>query len=342
MNYRIFQSIKRLLHKKWFRYIWFILIFLLPPFFNTILGLFSSRYVIELIISFLPYLVLVNAVYILFLMIILTLLNLQKIFYFLFVINLITFMVFSFPIIHFYTPGLQYEESSEENTLKVIAVNIWWKNNHIYEMKKFLEDVDADVMMLIELTDEHYIALKDFFEEKYPYSNLVFEKEDKPFAGTTIYSKYPLEIDHTKVHTGFDFGYVRTRVDVGDRFINTYVLHSSAPISYKYWEDRNLQLEELVYDVNANTTGDTIIAGDFNTTPWSNYYEQFTNSLDNSYVNVSKFKGPNFTWSLGRFGFLQSHIDHFFITEDLGVKSMEIKNFPGSDHKAVIVEISVR
>jgi endonuclease/exonuclease/phosphatase (EEP) superfamily protein YafD len=99
---------------------------------------------------------------------------------------------------------------------------------------------------------------------------------------------------------------------------------------------RNIQIGNLLSDLlkyKKNWTP-TIIIWDFNLSPWSYYYKQFTKHLDMQ--NALSYQSPNYTWSLHWQWIFRSHIDQLFISPEIKISPVKIENLSWSDHRSFI------
>jgi endonuclease/exonuclease/phosphatase (EEP) superfamily protein YafD len=122
--------------------------------------------------------------------------------------------------------------------------------------------------------------------------------------------------------------------DEYEDWIDLYVIHTSAPVSYKNFEMRNAQIGKLLSDFlryYVNWTP-TMIIWDFNLSPWSYYYKQFTKHLN--MLNVLSYQSPNYTRSLHEKWIFRSHIDQLFISPEIKISEINIENLSWSDHRS--------
>ena len=79
--------------------------------------------------------------------------------------------------------------------LRVASFNLWFENERIDEVDTFLNQTDADVVMLQEVTGEHLAALHQGLDARYPYSVGDF--------GIVIFSKYAIKADGRVDRAGY-------------------------------------------------------------------------------------------------------------------------------------------
>ena len=116
-----------------------------------------------------------------------------------------------------------------------------------------------------------------------------------------------------------------------------YLVHTSSPDSYSHFVMRNEQLQTFVDDFQIhkakNKHENVVVAGDFNITPWSSYYDILHDVFSGEMINVTTHIPFLFTRKLFALPLIQAHIDHLWTTPTLRIPSIEKVNIPGSDHK---------
>ncbi len=251
------------------------------------------------------------------------------------IINIVTFSKIFYAIPKVY--WVEKSNNQTEKVIKVMSVNLWWKNENYEAIEESFKEKDVDVLQLIEFTDLHYRYLKNYLNESYPYSNLVFEDMDKPFAGNVTFSKYPIIESSSEIMKGYYSGYVKTEIEIDEKIYKFYLVHTTAPTTKEYFESRNKQLETISHDIDKDQK--TVVCGDFNLSPWSYYYEKFEYEIGENFKNITLIEPITFTWQSLRFPFLITHIDHTFVSNDIKYQNIVIEKFPGSDHKSIYFEI---
>ena len=118
--------------------------------------------------------------------------------------------------------------------------------------------------------------------------------------------------------------------------LNSVFLHPPSPRTQSLWSQRNLVLSEVSKEIK-NLKGSWLVAGDFNTVPWSRYF------INNK---SSCFKRAGFytTWSLKNqlsdLKVLGLPIDHCLVSEDVSLSNVGVNSVSGSDHKLLHYELT--
>lgn len=309
---------------------------LLLPFITLIvLATISYSFYGELFLSFLPYAVGIYFIY-------------MVVFTFLLFMNgadikhanaywvnwLVVFMIF-LGIFSFYFDLSVNAEDNNSKPLKVVSANIWYKNKQTEEIQKFLENENADIVMLTEFTNDHFIALQDYFDKNYDYQSMKIEDLSFPYTGKVVFSRYPLRDIKDSNHT-FDELFLENNVDIDGNSVELVMVHTTAPVNENYFSSRNAQLEYFQSEIITNLGNKALITGDFNISPWSPRFLEMDRQLNSFEMNRVHTNEFDYTWKYHNNGFFKSHIDHTYTSEGLSATSFEYKEFPGSDHKAQV------
>ncbi len=223
--------------------------------------------------------------------------------------------------------------------IKVFYANILYKNTNYESLKEKIQQENPDIVILVEFSDEHEDAMKEFFRENYPYMNR--NSRSATLAGDVVFSKIPLDnITETHIVPAWSWNYSYMKIECEGIIENCwdnvelYVIHTAAPVSLKNFQMRNAQLYKLKSDFikNENTSNPIIIIWDFNLSPWSYYYKRLT---DNWWMlNALSFQSPVYTRSLLQQWIFRSHIDQLFVSPKIKVSEVEVENLTWSDHRS--------
>jgi endonuclease/exonuclease/phosphatase (EEP) superfamily protein YafD len=131
--------------------------------------------------------------------------------------------------------------------------------------------------------------------------------------------------------------YLAADLALGERTLTVVGVHPSSP-SPKDPSDtrqRNLQLGYLA-DLLEGTRGPVVVAGDFNTTPWSPFFQDLVATA--GLRNAANGHGCIGTWPTW-FWPAQIPIDHILVKGPIAVASMGRGSRTGSDHYPVVADL---
>lgn len=235
----------------------------------------------------------------------------------------------------FYSQNDESIRLTNEGWIKVFYANILYKNTDYESLKQKIIEENPDIVIMVEFSDEHEDEMKQFFKENYPYMNR--NSWSTMLAGDVVFSKIPLE-NITETHLteawAWDYSYIKLLCDECKDWVDLYVIHTAAPVSIKNFEMRNNQISKLLSDFLKEHSDwePTIIIWDFNLSPWSYYYKQFTKHLN--MLNALSFQSPSYTRSLLQQWIFRSHIDQLFISPEIKISPIKIENLSWSDHRS--------
>ena len=222
-----------------------------------------------------------------------------------------------------------------EEWIKVFYANILYKNTDYKSLQNKIIQENPDIVIMVEFSDEHESEMKEFFKENYPYINR--NSRSTMLAWDVVFSKIPIEnITETHIVEAWsrNYSYMKILCDKCNNDVDLYVIHTSAPVSYKNYEMRNTQISKLLSDFLKyhNDWTPTMIIWDFNLSPWSYFYKQFTKHIN--MLNALSYQSPNYTRSLFQQWIFRSHIDQLFISPEIKISKIEIEKLAGSDHRS--------
>ena len=305
---------------------WTIVLLLLFIFF------FPQFYLCELAISFLPYICALSWILFILSFMFRKKKYFQKVFPLFVLLFGLVFFLYSRKYWAFYTWEWFSWYFWNKEWLDILYSNILFKTKNYDELNNWIVENEADVVLMVEFTDDFWDNMKEVFDEKYPYSSRV-EYSDK-YYGNVVFSKYPIknlteEIEWWK----WRYSYFSVNYSGIDYYI--YLVHTAAPVSLKYFRMRNNQIQELIWDFIGKSYWENdrvLVIWDFNLSPWSYYYLNLENWL-NYMRNVTKNFSHLFTWSYRNLWIIYSHIDHIFIDWNSNVDDVIQVETPWSDHK---------
>ena len=219
--------------------------------------------------------------------------------------------------------------------IKVFYSNIYYKNTDYKSLQEKIEQENPDIVILVEFSDEHEDAMKEFFKENYPYMNR--NSRSTTLAWDVVFSRIPLK-NITETHLvdawSRNYSYMKLQTDEYEDSVDLYVIHTSAPVSEKNFEMRNAQIWKLLSDYleHHEEWTPTLIIWDFNITPRSYFYKQFTKHLN--LQNALSYQSPNYTRSLHEQWIFLSHIDQLFISPEIKISEINIEDLTWSDHRS--------
>jgi len=236
---------------------------------------------------------------------------------------------------------------SEDITL--LQYNAYYLNKSSNEIVEYITKNHAqlDIIFLQEVTSELKEELKAI-EKYYPYKITNNEK----WFDRAFYSKLPILNSEIKFFNNLNINpksrdpyynshihYITAHLESSKHSIplTIYGIHANAPLSKKFANLRNIELNIIADEIKNDVLNKhKILVGDFNTTPFSYWY----NLLEES----SGLMGTGFhnTWpDWIPFNLLKISIDNTLVSNNITIEEKITKNSMGSDHLPVIIKLKL-
>jgi endonuclease/exonuclease/phosphatase (EEP) superfamily protein YafD len=221
--------------------------------------------------------------------------------------------------------------------LTIASANVFFENTRLTAGVEALAKVDADVIVLVELTPEWVEAMKMAgLLDRYPFHEMTPVKGAA--TGSGIFSKLPFAATHVDqaqarlVHS--------VDVVVGNQTVQIVELHPQAPNSGPMIDSWEKQIEGHAPIVDKRA-GPIVLVGDLNA---SYLHPPFRQLLSHGLRDAHELMGQGLTFSfpIGDRVPPVTRIDHALITKELAVRSVTELTIPGSDHRGFITRLAVQ
>lgn len=226
-----------------------------------------------------------------------------------------------------------------DRKIRIMSFNVLASSNAFDIVKRQVNDIDPDVLLIVECDREWHVALQSLIDDgTYPHHHRIPRWHG---FGIAVFSKLPIGkkqvIQLTADKT--DVPMLICDVKVGDKQLRLAGVHVMSPTSQYRMELRNLQFEEAA-KILSNSELPTIVAGDFNCTPWSPFLNQFLNETD--YRDSRHGFGYQGTWNAHYHWPALIPIDHAFVSPEIHVHNRFVGKTTTSDHYPIIFDVSIR
>lgn len=220
--------------------------------------------------------------------------------------------------------------TSATTTLRFMSANLFFRNESYAGLVDAVERETPDIVLFLEYTPGLAHGLADL-DAIYPYR--VTLPRERP-TGIALLSKHP--IIESRI---FDLGpwpAVDARIATPIGPVHVLGVHLLPPTGVARWRLRNRQLDDLASAIRPED-GATVLAGDFNLSPYSVFYRRLaarTGLEDSRAGHGLVVTWPSYAQWLG------TKIDHVMISEDFAAVSDRRLRLPGSDHYAIIADLT--
>ncbi|WOC27864.1 endonuclease/exonuclease/phosphatase family protein [Pseudoalteromonas sp. N1230-9] len=243
-------------------------------------------------------------------------------------------IVLSIGLVLFHFKPYSSAEEIQNTDIKVAQLNLQYSNPNLANIitNQFIEKQN-DIVVLFEFNDTQRHML-DELNTKYHLFGYA-EVEGAPF-GIIVISKLPIVQRQIKRFDNPKLGYVKLSFLHNNVMLNSVFLHPPSPRTQSLWSQRNLVLSEVAKEIS-KLKGSWLVAGDFNTVPWSRF---FINNKSSCFNHTGFYT----TWSLKNqlsdLKVLGLPIDHCLVSEDVSLSNVGVSSVNGSDHKLLHYELT--
>jgi endonuclease/exonuclease/phosphatase (EEP) superfamily protein YafD len=218
-------------------------------------------------------------------------------------------------------------------TLSILDMNLFFRNDNYAAIIKEIQQRNADVVVLEELTPDLFSHLEEALSS-YPYQCTITRLD--PF-GIGIFSKkrFVRSVENP-CHLPVCF-VIQADIEVGSKVVSILAIHNLAPITVQSAGLNNQIASGVKAFAAAQKDRSIILIGDINSTPWSHLFWQL-------------FSAANFKDSERGFGLQNSWttsdapmaipIDHCFFTPDWRCAERRLGSNVGSDHYPLFVQLA--
>lgn len=224
-------------------------------------------------------------------------------------------------------------ETGKSVRLKLLQVNLLEPNTNYEAVCRYVVDEAPDIVSFeevgIEWGNELGKQLKD-----YPYRQI---NSENGYFGMAIFSKFPFESEKLIMsRSGIQALLAKIKV-AQDVSLAYLAVHALPPIQDDHLADRNQEMANMAI-LRKTYTGNFVLAGDLNCSPWSN---AFSDLCKNGNLRDSQQGfGPQPSWP-SYFGVPFIPIDHFLVSPEVKVLSRSVGPQIGSDHYPVSATIEI-
>lgn len=235
-------------------------------------------------------------------------------------------------IAHFKAPAILTPQSSSEDILRLLSVNLQASNTNFGAMIDHIHTVNPDVLLVLEMTPLWHSKLK----KSLPAFPFYFGRPLAGAFGIGVFSKLPFKDPKLIGFENEEISSIVLQLQSDDKQLTFIGTHPIPPMTANWFQRRNRHFVRLATYI-VSEQGDVIVAGDFNITPWSGHY---TRLLHNSRLRDSRSGfGIQPTWPTF---FLPAliPIDHILVSENLKVLARHVSRNIGSDHRSVWIDFT--
>ncbi|MCP3995991.1 MAG: hypothetical protein GY722_13155 [bacterium] len=224
------------------------------------------------------------------------------------------------------------EPAAGDSELTVVSFNVGQRASIRDATFRWLDTVDADVVVLVAATDDWIRAS----EQAAPYRLQSQLPIDRTY-GIAVLSRTDLETEVLRATQVRDT-IVRVEAAVGSQPVVIYAIQSRTASNEQDAGLRSSYFDEVTTLVKQETDP-TIVVGDFQSGPWSHTFRSLLSDAD--LVNSMTGFGIQTTWPADRWTFFRLPFDHLVHSKDLTTVDRYLGPMFGVEHRPIVVKLAV-
>lgn len=217
-------------------------------------------------------------------------------------------------------------------TFRLLSFNVWFRNPDMATTAAYIEQSQADAVVLLELTPPQAEALRSLLPS-YPHFHI-----EPSRMGAAVFTKWPVLAAESMPLAKDGAIAARVQIDWHGTPVTVLGVHLNWPLGPRNSQFRNEELAGVVA-FSKSQREPLIVAGDFNLTPWSQY---FSDALEQSGLHdAATGFGLARSWP-SQFAPVGMRIDHCLLSRDWQSLRVAIGPSLGSDHLPLLADLSLR
>jgi endonuclease/exonuclease/phosphatase (EEP) superfamily protein YafD len=221
--------------------------------------------------------------------------------------------------------------AADADKFRVVAFNTWFRNHDYAAIGRFLEQTQPDVIVLEELRRDEGVRLGEYLPS-YPH---VFN--EARHYGAIVFARWPIVSAESVALADAPSRAARVTLDWNGTQVTVLGVHLHWPLGPRNSRLRNAELAGIA-SFAAGRQEPVIVAGDFNSTPWTSYFQT---ALARSGLNdCAAGHGLAPSWP-SQFPPLGIRIDHCWISRHWHSTDVRMGPSLGSDHLPLIADLEM-
>jgi endonuclease/exonuclease/phosphatase (EEP) superfamily protein YafD len=218
--------------------------------------------------------------------------------------------------------------------LRVVSANVLSQNRTPEKVLEFVRAADADLVLLIDADGRDWREVLGELRDLFPHHAPQAWRERNPVV---LFSRWPIVFEQVLEAPRSQRPYLVAKIALDGRTLEVVGVHPSSPSPIEPGDSRrrNRELDHIA-DVVEDADAAVIVAGDFNTTPWSPHFKDLLAAA--GLRNAAEGKGYFPTWPTW-FWPARIPIDHVLLKGPIAVTTVRRGPAVGSDHFPIIADL---
>jgi endonuclease/exonuclease/phosphatase (EEP) superfamily protein YafD len=232
----------------------------------------------------------------------------------------------------YFLPKNPPEIPPDARLISILSFNTFHDAGELDELVDLIHEVSPDIIALQEFNplDAEYLTRE--LSAEYPYQALYPTVEG---WGQGVYSRLTITDEY---FFRWGRGHQHVELDVGGEMVVVYNSHMSNPLRYSTFNQRTIEVENVLSRAEKDLPAPVIFVGDLNLTDRTDDYQRITDSMNDAFAEIGS--GMGFTFEELNIPIVR--IDYVFHTDDFrAVEARVLDDTAGSDHRPLFVILAL-
>jgi endonuclease/exonuclease/phosphatase (EEP) superfamily protein YafD len=218
--------------------------------------------------------------------------------------------------------------------VRLVSANVLAQNRTPEKVIEFVRAADADLVLLVDAGGRDWRDALGQLRDVYPHHA---QQAWRAHARVNLFSRWPIVFEEVREVPRSWRPYLVAKLAVEGRMLEVVGVHPSSPSPSRPGKTRrrNHELDHFA-EVVKDTDAAVMVAGDFNTTPWSPHFRDLLAAA--GLRNAADGKGYIPTWPTW-FWPARIPIDHVLLKGPIAVTTVRRGPAIGSDHFPIIADL---
>jgi endonuclease/exonuclease/phosphatase (EEP) superfamily protein YafD len=218
--------------------------------------------------------------------------------------------------------------------LRLVIANVEAQNRRPEKVTEFVRAADADLVLLVDAGGQYWRQALGQLRDLYPHHA---QQAWRARTRVILFSRWPIVFEQVREAPRSWRPYLVAKLAVEGRTLEVLGVHPSSPspIQAGKTRRRNHELDHIA-EVVKDTDAAVILAGDFNTSPWSPHFRDLLAAA--GLHNAAEGKGYIPTWPTW-FWPARIPIDHVLLKGPITATTVRRGPAIGSDHFPIIADL---
>ena len=225
------------------------------------------------------------------------------------------------------------QSATRQSTIALVQSNLHSANTDMSRLLALIDVEQPSLLLVQELTHRAKAQLQSL-SVRLPHQFTVPRNDN---FGIGLYSHWPIVNSEVLYLGDAKLPAIRADINVNGAVVAVIAFHPPPPIGRELYRERNRQQRQLARYV-AGLDGPVIVAGDFNSSMWSDHYRAL--EAISGLRNSRKGFGVLPSWPAHFFP-LGIPLDHCLVSSDIVVVESKLGAGIGSDHRPLVVRLRV-